>query len=188
MHRMNRHARMASLLLALALLAVPALGAAQIGLVAPVEVGDTIPEFGNVRSCLGVSASNKWLRQARVGGLPLELRAYNPDGDTLQFQEDLGRLDEHTDALRLSMRVRGARDSVTIQIDQSAMNVLERVEIEEIVLVNEDYVVLARYTRRDIQALRDALSLREGEQICLSGEDQPVTVVSEDGVRRMITM
>lgn len=180
--------RAAALLLFAALLALPALAAAQIGVVAPVKVGDTIPEFGKERACLGVSASDKWLRQARVGGLPLELRMYNPDGDTLQFQENLGRLSEENDALRLTMRVRGAQDGVTMQLDESVMTVFSRVKIEQLVVTDEAYVVLACYDVADIRVLRDALSLREGEFICLSGDEEPVTVVSEDGVRRMIAM
>ena len=187
MSRKNRLAG-AALLLALALLALPVLAAAQTGLVPQVEVGDRIPEFGAVRSCLGVTASDKWLRQARIGGLALNLHLENPDGDTLRFQENLGRLSEQTNTIRLSLRVRDEGDDVTLQIDQSAVNVLSRVEIEEIVVADDDYVVLARYTLSDIQALRDGLGLREGEELCLSGEDQPVTVVSEDGVRRMIAM
>ena len=188
MHTKKGLAGAAALLLALALAAMPAMALAQVGLVSPVEVGDTIPEFGDIRSCLGVTASDKWLRQARIGGLTLNLRFENPDGDTLRFQENLGRLSEQTSTLRLTVRVRGTKDGATLQLDQSAMDVLERVEIEEIVVADEKYVVLARYNRADIQALRNGLSLREGEMICLSGEDEPVTVVGEDGVRRMISM
>ena len=188
MHTMRGLERIAALCLALALLALPALATAQAGVVAPVEVGDRIPEFGKIRECLGVTASDKWLRQARIGGLLLNLRVHNPDGDTLAFQENLGRLSDKTEQLRLSVRVRGTQDGATLQIDQTAMDVLERVEIEEIVLTDEDYVVIAKYTRADLQLLRDALSLREGELLCLSGEDEPVTVVSEDGVRRMIAL
>ena len=188
MRTTNRLAKAAALLLALALTTIPALAAAQVGLVAPVEVGDKVPEFGDVRSCLGVSASDKWLRQARIGGMLLNLRVHDADGETIQFQENLGRLSERTSALRLTIRARCRQDGATLQIDQTALDVLSRVEIEEIVVTNYEYVVLARYARADIQTLRDGLALREGELICLSGEDEPVTVVGEDGVRRMISL
>jgi hypothetical protein len=42
------------------------------------------------------------------------------------------------------------------------------------------------YMVSELQAVRCALSLGDAEQLCVSGEDAPVTVVSEDGVRRHI--
>ena len=188
MHTMRRLAGAAALLLALALLTIPSLAAAQNRFVSPVKVGDKIYRFGEDRSCLGVTASNAWLMQVRVGQMSLNMRLHNPDGDTLTFQENLERLDRDTDEIRLSVRVRGSEDGVTLQLDQGAADVLARLKILEIVVVDERYVVLACYSLADIQALRDALSLREGELLCLSGEDEPVTVVSEDGVRRMIAL
>ena len=38
----------------------------------------------------------------------------------------------------------------------------------------------------ELEAVRDALGLTAAEQLCVSGEDAPVTVVSEDGVRRQV--
>jgi len=38
----------------------------------------------------------------------------------------------------------------------------------------------------ELQAVRDALGLGDKEQLCVSGENAPVTVVSEDGVRRQV--
>ena len=35
--------------------------------------------------------------------------------------------------------------------------------------------------------MRSLFALGERELLCVSGEDDPVTVVSEDGVRRQIT-
>ena len=38
----------------------------------------------------------------------------------------------------------------------------------------------------DLAAMREVLGLSSGEQLCLTGENAPLTVVSEDGVRRQI--
>ena len=38
----------------------------------------------------------------------------------------------------------------------------------------------------EMQAVRDALGLGASEQLCVSGENAPVTVVSEDGIRRQV--
>jgi len=43
------------------------------------------------------------------------------------------------------------------------------------------------YTIEALNAVRAALGLKDGEMLCVSGEDDPVSVVSEDGVRRMVT-
>ena len=43
-----------------------------------------------------------------------------------------------------------------------------------------------RLPRFDIAAMREALSLTDGEQLCLAGENAPLSVVSEDGLRRII--
>ncbi len=184
---MLRRKGLTAALLAL-LLTLIAGGAARADLAAQAAVGDTLPAFGAERSCLGVSASDKWLKQARVGGLPLALRVYDPDGETLRFQEDLDRRSLENKELRLSLRVRDAQDGATLQIDQGAMDVLARVGITEILLCDSDYAVMAIYELSDLQALRDGLALARGEQLCLSGKDAPVTVVSEDGVRRLVAL
>ena len=56
----------------------------------------------------------------------------------------------------------------------------------EIVLTDMDFYVQETYLVEDLAAMREALSLASGEQLCLGGEDAPITVVSEDGVRRQI--
>ena len=78
-------------------------------------------------------------------------------------------------------------DELILQIDQRAMNVLHRVGITEIVVADDHRAVRAKYDVAELQAIRDHFGLKKGEQLCVSGEDNPVTVVGEDGFRRQIT-
>ena len=65
-------------------------------------------------------------------------------------------------------------------------HVLKRVNITEIVVVDYGYYIQNTYRVEDFAALRDALSLSAQEQLCVSGAEDPVSVVSADGVRRII--
>ena len=58
--------------------------------------------------------------------------------------------------------------------------------ITEIVVVDYGYYIQNTYRVEDFAALRDALSLSAQEQLCVSGAEDPVSVVSADGVRRII--
>lgn len=64
---------------------------------------------------------------------------------------------------------------------------LERLRITEIVLTDINYYIQETYLVSDIAAMRQALTLSGGEQLCLAGENAPLSVVSEDGVRRIIS-
>ena len=55
----------------------------------PTRQGNVIRPFGRDRSYMGISASNKWMAQARIGGLMLNLRLFTPQGDYVAFQENL---------------------------------------------------------------------------------------------------
>lgn len=185
---MKRHAFAAAALLLL-LCALPASSPAQpkgIAIAPPVALGDTLPDFGRNRAALGISASDQQLFQARVAGYSLSLRVHGEDGDPLLFEEDLSCLDPETKALRLSLSVPNLPERATLQIDQRAVDLLKHVNVEQIVIADGALTVKARYALEDIIALREGLSLASGELLCLSGEDGPVTVVSEDGVRRQI--
>ena len=74
-----------------------------------------------------------------------------------------------------------------LQLDQRAVDMLERLRITEIVLTDIDYYIQETYLVSDIAAMRQALALSGGEQLCLAGENAPLSVVSEDGVRRIIS-
>ena len=54
-------------------------------------------------------------------------------------------------------------------------------------LTDIDYYIQETYLVSDIAAMRQALALSGGEQLCLAGENAPLSAVSEDGVRRIIS-
>lgn len=149
------------------------------------EDAGRLENFGENRAYLGVSAYDKWLFQARIGGLMLNLRLYAPDGAAVTFQENLCQAStEGEKDIRLCIRAGSREGGLLMQMDQHAVDVLERVGITEIVLTDTDMYIQETYLTEEIAALREALSLRDKDEICLTGRDQPVTIVSEDGVRR----
>ena len=151
------------------------------------EDAGQLEEFGRRRAYLGVSAYDGWLYQARIGGLMLNLRLYTPDGEGVTFQEKLCAAQTGGEKdIRLCIR-QGNRDGgLMLQLDQHVIDVFNRVGITEIVLADFDFYVQATYQVADLAAMREVLGLSDGEQLCLTGEDAPLTVVSEDGVRRQI--
>ena len=185
---MNRGKLVTLAALALLLAALPAAGGALSSKVAvpAIAVGDTMDAFSGYRSCLGVEASSEWLRQAYIGGTSINLRLYDACGDRRMFEEDLQRLSMETKEMRLSLRLRDAEGFATLEIDQKAIDLLSHYQIVEIAVADAQSTVLAVYGVKDVQAVRDALGLTAAERICLSGDEYPVTVVSEDGIRRLI--
>ena len=142
--------------------------------------------FGHQRAYLGVSAADEWLYQARIGGLSLKLCLFTPDGNGVAYQEKLCAAETGEKDIRLCIR-QGNRDGgLMLQLDQHVIDVFNRVGITEIVLADFDFYVQATYRVADLAAMREVLGLSDGEQLCLTGEDAPLTVVSEDGVRRQI--
>lgn len=88
--------------------------------------------------------------------------------------------------IRLCIR-QGSRDGgLMLQLDQHVIDVFNRVGITEIVLADFDFYIQATYQVADLAAMREVLEISSGEQLCLTGENAPLTVVSEDGVRRQI--
>lgn len=147
---------------------------------------ERIPSLKNAETCRGVTVSRKWLRQARLNGMFINLRLYTPMGDGLLFREQLKVSKNDVDVMCLYLQASTNDDVITLQVDQSAMDTLKRLGVAEVVVADADRYVRAHYRTDELQAVRDALSLGEGEQLCVSGEDAPVTVVSEDGVRRQV--
>ena len=137
------------------------------------EDAGQLDEFGRRRAYLGVSAYDGWLYQARIGGLMLNLRLYTPDGEGVTFQEKLCAAQTGGEKdIRLCIR-QGNRDGgLMLQLDQHVIDVFNYIQ--------------ATYQVADLAAMREVLGLSSGEQLCLTGENAPLTVVSEDGVRRQI--
>lgn len=143
--------------------------------------------FGAKRAYLGVSAADSWVYQARIGGLSLKLSLFTPEGSGVAFQEKLCAAQTGGEKdIRLCMCAGSKQGGLLLQLDEHAVDVLQRVNITEIVLTDVEYNIQAIYLVSDIAAMREALALADGDQLCLAGEDAPLTVVSEDGVRRII--
>lgn len=184
---------MAALALAAVLMAAPAAAAA--AETAPLvpnaqaeqQTAQRIGSFGRVRSYKGLSASDKWLRQARVGGMMLDLRVFTVMGGEITFQEDLGKASAGGDAICLTMQAASNEENLMLQMDQRALDVLAHVNVTEIVVADIDGYVRMRYSVEELAAVRAALGLEAAEQLAVSGENDPITVVSEDGVRRQLT-
>ena len=143
--------------------------------------------FGRQRAYRGVSASDQWLYQARLGGLSVRLCLFTPEGSGVTFQENLCAAQTGGEKdIRLCIR-QGNRDGgLMLQLDQHVIDVFNRIGITEIVLADFDFYIQATYQVADLAAMREVLGLSSGEQLCLTGENAPLTVVSEDGVRRQI--
>lgn len=154
--------------------------------VALVKVGDRLKPFGSTRDSLGVQASDKLLYQPYVAKMSLNLHLYDENGERILFDEDFGRLSFNNHDLRLAMRGHFPGESVTLEIDQRAIDRLSYFNFTELVVANYTWDVVAVYSLSDIQALRDALELDEDELICLSGDDAPITIVNAYGVRRLV--
>ena len=122
---------------------------------------------------------------------PLTLNTQQ-DATVQASRKDLGQLEIFaaqtggSGDIRLCMRAGSDQGGLLLQMDQHAVDVLRRVGVTEIVLTDMDFYVQETYLVEDLAAMREALSLTSGEQLCLGGEDAPITVVSEDGVRRQI--
>lgn len=149
------------------------------------QTQEKIAAFGRERGCRGITASDKWLRQARIGGVMLNLRVFTSMGEEVTFQE---KLREGQDGgMCLYMHAYSKADSLMLQMDQPAVELLKRVGITQIVVADFDGYVRLRYQVSELDAVRGALGLEAAEQLCVSGEHDPLTIVSEDGVRRKAT-
>lgn len=184
--------RLAAAMLAVAMLAAPA-GALAAETAAHVpgshaaqETVQKLKPFGKVQPFGEITVSREWLRQARLCGVLINLRLHTPMGDEVTFKEKVDHASSHDGSACLYLQASIDHEVITLQMDQEAMNTLKRIGITEIVVADKNLNVRARYTVSELQAVRNALGLGELEQLCVSGEEAPVTVVSEDGVRRQV--
>ena len=152
---------------------------------AAVKASERLRPFGSQRGYRGVSASDKWLYQAKLGGLFLNMRMFTPDGEQIVFQEKLTA--GEAGGIRLLLRGGSEAKNLLVQLDQAAVDALLRLGVTEIVVADTNLNVQAEYLTDDLAALRALFAVETNELLCVSGETQPVTVVSVDGVRRQIT-
>ncbi len=143
-----------------------------------------MPAFGRNRSCKTLTASDKWLKQARVGGISIDLRVHTWMGEEVVFQECVRTMPGGSICLYITAS--RADTDLVLQATQHALDTLERVNVTEIVVGDSERNVCGRYQVAELKAVRAALGLEAGELLCVGGEHDPVTVVSEDGVRRRI--
>jgi len=155
---------------------------------ADAPTGETLRPFGRTRGSRGVSASLKWLQQARIGGLTLNLRLFTPAGDAVAYQENLRPVAPDAPEMDLELMAAECDRGLLLEVDQHALDVLTRVGVVSIVIADMDLAVRERYEVEELCAIRTLFSLGENELLCLGAENDPVTVVSEDGVRRQLTL
>ncbi len=134
-----------------------------------------------------ISASNRWLWQGRINGVLINMRLFAPDGSGTLFQEQLEVMTPGTSDLRLYLRQRTDQGGLMLQTDARALQILRNCGIREILLADKDYYLQNTFNVEEMSALREALGLEDGEQLCLGGEDDPVMIVSETGRRRYAT-
>ncbi len=143
-----------------------------------------IPPFRRVRGTKDVGVISRWLRQAYVNGYYVNLRLFGPEGAGTLFQEQLEVMRPGESDLRMYIRQQSDRGGLMLQTDAEALRILSVYGIREIVVADRDSYIQAVYSVAELAALREALALRPGEQLCLGGEDDPVMIVSESGNRR----
>lgn len=151
-----------------------------------IQTQERLSPFGTRRSYAGVAASSQWLLQVKLGNRLLNMRMFTPEGEQIVLQEKL-TAGTGEGEIRLLLRAGDRSANLLLQMDQDAADTLLKLGITEIVVADMDLHVQAKYHTRDLLALRSLFSVGENELLCVSGEMQPVTVVSVDGVRRQIT-
>jgi len=189
----GKKTRLASAMLAAAMLLTPVCAlAAETAAHVPgsqtaQETVQKIKPFGKKAERFGdITVSREWLRQGRINGVLINLRLHTPMGEEVTFREKADHASTRDGSACLYLQASIDHEVITLQMDQEAMNTLGRVGITEIVVADKNLNVRACYSVSELQAVRDALGLGDKEQLCVSGENAPVTVVSEDGVRRQV--
>ena len=136
----------------------------------------------------GVVSSPYLLWQAYLGHASLSVWLYDVNDPIfpvqLLFRERIGRAGDGTKIITL--KARDAIQREELRIDLQALDLLQRAEIETIVLRNGEGETLSVYACEDIRTVFDFFGLAEGETLCLQGDDAPVYAYSVDGVRRAL--
>ena len=147
---------------------------------------ERLRSFGTTRSCRGVSASTQWLSQARLGGISLNLRVTTKAGAEVTFME---RLTASKDEVGMALEILTSiwEDGTTLQVDQRALDQLTRLGVTRVVMADPGLNVRQRYDVPELSDVCALLGLKKNEQLCVAGDDAPLAVVGEDGVRRLIT-
>ncbi len=143
-----------------------------------------VSRFTENRGVYRIAASNEWLYQVRLDSISLKLSLYTPEGRGVLLQENLVKTGEGNN-VRLILRQINRRGGMLLQMDQKAVDTLERLGITEIVVADYDLYIQNVYQVAELKEIRSMMNLRETEELCVRGEGDPVTVVDENGVRRL---
>ena len=150
------------------------------------ETVQKLRPFGKAKAFGDITVSREWLRQVRLCGVLINMRLHTPMGDEITFKEKVDHASTRDGSACLYLQASTDHEVIALQMDQEAMNTLRRIGVTEIVVADKNLNVRACYAVSELQAVRNALGLGENEQLCVNGEDAPVTVVSEDGGRREV--
>ena len=116
----------------------------------------------------------------------LELTACCQRWGGCHVQEKLNQASDGKN-LRLIIRQENEDGGLLLQADQTALETLRRLHVAEITVVDYNYYIQNTYTVDTLLTIREMLSLKDTEQLCVAGMEDPLSVVSENGIRRVIT-
>ena len=150
-----------------------------------VRSGGKEEAFPKKRLYRGVSVTNNWVYQARFNGIMVRLQLFERSGNGISFQENLKKAAD--DGIRLVLRQYGNIGNALLQLDQHALDVLKRVGVTEIVVTDYDLYIQNTYQVSTLENLRNMLGLRAGEELSVGGLEDPVSVVDESGIRRILS-
>lgn len=139
------------------------------------------------RSRQGIEVRKGWLRQVKLGGILMDVRLSTPDGETVLFQENLALLSEDGGRLTLQLQQADNLGNRILQVTQGALDRLIREGIVRIMVIDRDYYIQNSYLTAELYEICSAIGLGNKEQLCVAGEEDPVTVITESGMRRVIT-
>jgi hypothetical protein len=115
----------------------------------------------------------------------VRLQLFERSGNGISFQENLKKAAD--DGIRLVLRQYGNIGNALLQLDQHALDVLKRVGVTEIVVTDYDLYIQNTYQVSMLENLRNMFGLRAGEELSVGGLEDPVSVVDESGIRRILS-
>ena len=143
--------------------------------------------FGSRRGYMGKTASDKALYQVRVGGVMVDMRVHTLMGEEITFYENLAPASTRGTDIRLELMASCSEEDLMLQFNQDALDILARMGVTEVAVAGSSRAIVGVYTLEELNTVRSVLGLKAGEMLCVSGKDDPISVVGEDGVRRMMT-
>ena len=147
--------------------------------------GGKVEAFPKKRFYRNVSATDNWVYQARFNGLMVKLQLFERSGRGISFQENLVKASD--DGVRLVLRQYLNVGNALLQMDQHALDVLKRLGITEIVVTDYDLYIQNIYQVAMLENIRTLFGLKAGEELSVGSLTDPVSVVDENGIRRILS-